>query len=109
MYVWEHQKSSRPGWRDGSVVKSTDCSSRHGGSQPSVMRSNVVSGVSEDSYGVLTFIFRKRRRRSSQGQWGKTKEGATAFSILSQALHVLLTPFPTMPFTGPDSTDIHMA
>jgi hypothetical protein len=37
------------GWRDGSVVKSTDCSSRspefnsqqpHGGSQPSVMRSD---------------------------------------------------------------------
>jgi len=39
------------GWRDGSVVKSTDCSSRglefksqqpHGGSQPSVMRSDVL-------------------------------------------------------------------
>jgi hypothetical protein len=38
------------GWRDGSVVKSTDCSSRgpefksqqsHGGSQPSVMGSDV--------------------------------------------------------------------
>ena len=38
------------GWRDGSAVKSTDCSSRgpefnsqqpHGGSQPSVMGSNV--------------------------------------------------------------------
>jgi hypothetical protein len=37
------------GWRDGSVVKSTDCSSRdpkfnsqqpHGGSQPSVMKSD---------------------------------------------------------------------
>ena len=37
------------GWRDGSVVKSSDCSSRgpkfnsqhpHGGSQPSVMGSN---------------------------------------------------------------------
>jgi len=37
------------GWRDGSVVKSTDCSSRgpefnsqqpHGGSQPSVIESN---------------------------------------------------------------------
>ena len=39
------------GWRDGSVVKSTDCSSRgpefnsqqpHGGSQPSVVRSDVL-------------------------------------------------------------------
>ena len=48
------------GWRDGSVVKSTDCSSRgpefnsqqpHG-SQPSVMG----SGVSEDSYSALIHI-----------------------------------------------------
>jgi hypothetical protein len=40
-----------PGWRDGSVIKSTDCSSRgpefnsqqpHGGSQPSVMRSDAL-------------------------------------------------------------------
>jgi hypothetical protein len=39
-------KADRLGWRDGSAVKSTDCSSRgsefssqqpHGGSQPSVM------------------------------------------------------------------------
>jgi hypothetical protein len=39
------------GWRDGSVVKSTDCSSKgpefnsqqpHGDSQPSVMRSDVI-------------------------------------------------------------------
>jgi hypothetical protein len=39
----------RRGWRDGSAVKSTDCSSKgpefksqqpHGGSQPSVMRSD---------------------------------------------------------------------
>ena len=44
-------KSQSLGWRDGSVVKSTDCSSRgpefnsqhpHGGSQPSVMGSNAV-------------------------------------------------------------------
>ena len=44
-----------PGWSDGSVVKSSDCSSRgpefntqqpYGGSQPSAMSS---SGVSEDS------------------------------------------------------------
>jgi hypothetical protein len=39
------------GWRDGSVVKSTDCSSKgpefksqqpHGGSQPSVMKSDAL-------------------------------------------------------------------
>jgi hypothetical protein len=51
------------GWRYGSVVKSTDCSSEgpefksqqsHGGSQPSLMRSDPSSGVSEDSYSVLT-------------------------------------------------------
>jgi hypothetical protein len=39
------------GWRDGSVVKSTDCSSRgpefnsqqpHGGSQPSIMGSDAL-------------------------------------------------------------------
>jgi len=49
------------GWRDGSAVKSSNCSARgpefnsqqpHGGSQPSVMR----SGVSEDSYSVLLYI-----------------------------------------------------
>jgi hypothetical protein len=50
------------GWRDGSAVKSTDCSFRgpehnsqqpHGGSQPSVKGSDALSGVSEDSYSVL--------------------------------------------------------
>jgi len=44
-------KSKTMGWRDGSEVKSTDCSSRdpefksqqpHGGSQPSVMRSDAL-------------------------------------------------------------------
>jgi hypothetical protein len=53
------------GWRDGSVVKSTDYSSRgpefkpqqpHGGSQPSVVGSESSSGVSEDSDGVLIYI-----------------------------------------------------
>jgi hypothetical protein len=42
------KKEGKRGWRDGSVVKSTNCSSEgpefqsqqpHGGSQPSVMRS----------------------------------------------------------------------
>jgi hypothetical protein len=47
------------------VVKSTDCSSEgpefksqqpHGGSQPSIIRSDALSGVSEDSYSVLTYM-----------------------------------------------------
>ena len=52
-------------WRDGSVVKSTDCFSRgpefqsqqpHDGSQPSVIRSDALFWyVSEDSYSVLTY------------------------------------------------------
>jgi hypothetical protein len=51
------------GWNDGSAVRSTDCSSRgpefnsqkpHGCSQPSVMGSDALSGVSEDRYSVLT-------------------------------------------------------
>jgi hypothetical protein len=63
-----NKKKRKRGWRDGSVVKSTDCSSRgpefnsqqpHGGSQPSVMRSDALlpsSGVSEDNYIVLIYI-----------------------------------------------------
>jgi hypothetical protein len=53
------------GWRDGSVVKNTDCSSKgpefnsqqpHGGSHPPVLRSlTPSSGASEDSYSVLTY------------------------------------------------------
>jgi hypothetical protein len=55
-------KQITAGWRDGSVVKSTDCSSEgpefksqqpHGGSQPSVMRSNAL--LSDDSYSVLLY------------------------------------------------------
>ena len=57
-------KSEKEGWRDGSAVKSTDCASRGpefkskqppGVSQPSIMRSDALSGVSEDSYSVLTY------------------------------------------------------
>jgi hypothetical protein len=45
------KKQNKTGWRDGSAVKSTDCSSRgpefisqqpHGGSQPSVMGSDAL-------------------------------------------------------------------
>jgi hypothetical protein len=54
------QNNQLKGWRDGSAVKSTDCSSRgpefksqqpHGGSQPGDLMPS--SGVSEDSYSVL--------------------------------------------------------
>jgi hypothetical protein len=51
------------GWRDGSEVKSTDCSSKgpefnsqqpHGGSQPSIIGSDALFRfVSEDSYNVF--------------------------------------------------------
>jgi hypothetical protein len=49
--VTEVFKASSGGWRDGSVVKSTDCSSRgpelnsqqpHDGSQPSIMGSDTL-------------------------------------------------------------------
>jgi hypothetical protein len=52
------------GWRDGSAVKSTDCSYEgpefksqqpHGGLQPSIMTSDPSTGVSEDRYSVLTY------------------------------------------------------
>jgi hypothetical protein len=45
------RKPERGGWRDGSMVKSSDCSSKgpefksqqpHGGSQPPVMRSDAL-------------------------------------------------------------------
>jgi hypothetical protein len=51
-------------WRDGSVVKSTDCFSRgpqfnaqqpHGGSQPSVTGSNALFW-SEESNDVLIYL-----------------------------------------------------
>jgi hypothetical protein len=56
------KKQNYGGWRDGSAVNCTDCSSRgpefksqqpDGGSQPSAMR----SGVTGDSYSVLFFFF----------------------------------------------------
>lgn len=59
------EKISPGGWRDGSAVRSTDCSSRghefnpqqpHGGSQPSVTDTMPSSGVFEESESVLTYI-----------------------------------------------------
>jgi hypothetical protein len=67
------------GWRDGSGVKSTDCSSEgpefksqqpHGGSQPSIMRSDALFWVSEDSYNVLRYnnkeILKKKKRKKER-------------------------------------------
>jgi hypothetical protein len=51
MYLNGKKEGEKRGWRDGSVGKSTDCSSKgpefksqqpHGGSQPSVMRSDAL-------------------------------------------------------------------
>ena len=59
------EESRDQDWRDGSAVKSTDCFSRgsefnsqqpHGGSQPSVMGSDALSDVSEDSYSVCVCV-----------------------------------------------------
>jgi hypothetical protein len=56
-------KIKEGGWRDGSAVKISDCSSKgpgfksqqaHGGSQPSVMGSDALFW-DEDSYSVLTY------------------------------------------------------
>jgi hypothetical protein len=61
------KKKSR-GWRDGSAVKSTDCSSKgcefnsqqpRGSSQSFVMVQMPSSGMSEDSYSVLINIYIK--------------------------------------------------
>jgi hypothetical protein len=72
IHVWRSEvnfKCRSSGWRDGSVVKSTDCSSRgpefnsqqpHGGSPPSVMGSEAIFWcVSEDNYSVLILIYIK--------------------------------------------------
>ena len=69
VHSWHHNywylRLSILGWRDSSAVKSTDCSFRgpefnsqqpHGGSQPPVMGSDALSGVSEESYSVLIYI-----------------------------------------------------
>ena len=58
-------KDTHQGWRDGSVGKSTDCSSKgpefnsqqpHGGSQASTMDLMSSSRMFEDSYSVLIDI-----------------------------------------------------
>jgi hypothetical protein len=61
-----YKKKLPRGWRDGSADKSTACTSRvpefnsqqpHTGSQPSIMGSDALSGVSEDSYSVLLYTY----------------------------------------------------
>jgi hypothetical protein len=61
----------KQGWRDGSVVKSTDCSSRglefnsqqpHDGSQPFGMRSDALSWcVTIYSHIINKYIFFKQK------------------------------------------------
>jgi len=76
------------GWGDGSAVQSTDFSSGlefnsqqpHGGSQPSVMGSDVMgsSGVSKDSYSVL--IYNKSfSLKKNQGQGKLYLKGYSEF------------------------------
>jgi hypothetical protein len=59
------KKAILGGWQDGSVINTTDCSSRgpefnsqqtYSGSQPSLMGSDLSSGVPEDSNNVLIYI-----------------------------------------------------
>jgi hypothetical protein len=64
VYTYGTVKMPGEGWRDGSVLKSTDWSSKdsefksqqsHGGSQPSVMGSDTLFW-SEDRYSILIYI-----------------------------------------------------
>jgi len=70
------------GWRDGSVVKNTDCSYKgpefksqqpHGDSQPSVIGS---SGVSEDSYNLqlLTYINKSNLKKRKETTYENYEE-----------------------------------
>jgi hypothetical protein len=88
-------------WRDGSVVKSTDCSSEgpefnsqqpHGGSQPSVTESNApfwcVWNQLQCTHINIINPFkegRKRERKGKEGVWAK-KESAT--DVLEIAAHI---------------------
>jgi hypothetical protein len=56
------------GWRDGSAVKNTDCSSKgpefnsqqpHGGSQPSVIRSDALFWCISRQHTVYSYIINK--------------------------------------------------
>jgi hypothetical protein len=77
-------KQSLKGWRDSSTVKSTGCSSRgpefnsqqlHGGSQPSVMRSDALfwhAGVHADRaliYKKQTNKFLKKKSKRGLERW----------------------------------------
>jgi hypothetical protein len=64
-------KTGLLGWRDGSVDKSTDCSSKghgpHVGSKPSLIRS---SGVSEETATVyLDIIINKSKKKKRLVCW----------------------------------------
>jgi hypothetical protein len=77
------KKTITRGWRGGSVVKNTDCSSRspefnsqqpHGTSQPSAMVLMPSSGVSEERDVLPTYIkeikSKRSRRRKKKGREG---------------------------------------
>ena len=77
-YTYAYLKSHELGWRDGSAVKSTDCSSRgpefnsqqpHGGSQPTEWNPMPSSSVSENSYSALIYIkwINKSLKKKEQG------------------------------------------
>jgi len=63
------------GWRGGSVVKSTDCSSRgpefksqqpHGGSQPSLMGSDALFWCVWRQQSILIYIKLKKQNKTNQ-------------------------------------------
>jgi hypothetical protein len=87
-----------PGWRDGSAVKSTDCSSRgpeiksqrpHGGSQPSLMRSDALFQCVWREWHcthihkinlILPLLGGKKRGQSKEGrEEGKKKKKTRMF------------------------------
>jgi hypothetical protein len=71
-----NNKKTAVGWRNGSTVKSTDCSARgpefnsqqpHDGSQPSVMGSDALFCVSEESK-VYSYTKKEKKKRKEKEQ-----------------------------------------
>jgi hypothetical protein len=84
-----HLRGWRNGWR---MVKSTDCSSRgpefksqqpQGGSQPSVIRSNAAFWLSEDSYSVIIYIKKERKKERKQKEYTLSKTVVAAYIVNS--------------------------
>ena len=87
--------SNKQGWRDGSEVKSTDCSSRgpefnsqqpHGDSQPSIMRSGTLflhaSIHGRNVVYIINKSFFKKRGKAYNKKKKRKKE--SEFSVLKQ-------------------------